>query len=351
MGHGDVGRLSNDDVVRLSEQIAELTAAGLPLASGLRATAEELPGRRLRSTLFAIADALDRGASIDEAVAEQGGRLPDHLRGLILIGARGGNLSQVLGRFVAFVSVGVDLRRRLWLSLVTPAVSLIAAAAVLTFVSTNLVGSFDRIFRDFGVSLPPITVALLNVSRLFAISWSRFFEVVIVGMGLLIFARFFLNAATRRSLLSGIPVLGTVWKNSSLAEFCHLLGMLLECKVPLSEALRLAGSGVLDASVRRTGESMSKDVEQGLTLSQSISRQPYFPKGFSRVLKWAEGPQSLPESLHMLGEMHEARARTQASFAGTVIGVVTVLSILAGVAFMVVGLFLPLITLISKLSG
>ena len=43
MGHGDVGRLSNDDVVRLSEQIAELTAAGLPLASGLRATAEELP--------------------------------------------------------------------------------------------------------------------------------------------------------------------------------------------------------------------------------------------------------------------------------------------------------------------
>lgn len=345
------GRLSNDDVVRLSEQIADLTGAGLPLASGLRATAEELPGRRLRAALNGIADALDRGSSVEEAVAEQGERLPDHLRSLVLIGTRTGNLSQVLGRFVAFSQVGVDLRRRLWLTLAYPAVALVAAAAVFTFLSTNLVGSFEHIFRDFGVSLPIMTVALLNLSRIFAISWALFFEALIVFFALLVLPRLFLNAATRRSFLSGIPVLGAVWKNSSMAEFCHLLGLLLECEVPLAESLRLTALAVLDTAVRRTGQSMSKDIEQGLPLSLSISRHRYFPKGFARVLKWAEGHQSLPQSLHMLGEMFEARARTQAEFAGTVIGVLTILSILSGVAFVVVGLFLPLIMLVSRLSG
>src|SRR5262249_49730530 len=152
-------------------------------------------------------------------------------------------------------------------------------------------------------------------------------------------------------MLSGIPVVGAVWRNTSLAEFCHLLALLLECEVTLVEGLRLTGVGVPDDSIHRACRGMSRDVEQGLSLSQAVSRQVVCPRGFHRVLTWAEGHQSLPQSLHMLGEMFEARARAQAGFAGSVLGVIAVLSIMFGVAVMVIGLFLPLYTLISKLAG
>ena len=92
-------RLSSQDAAQLSEQIAGLTRAGLPLAPGLRALAEEMPAGRLRRMLGAVSRSLTQGASLDEAIAAQGGALPAHLRGLVLAGERTGRTGEVLGRF------------------------------------------------------------------------------------------------------------------------------------------------------------------------------------------------------------------------------------------------------------
>jgi hypothetical protein len=53
----------------------------------------------------------------------------------------------------------------------------------------------------------------------------------------------------------------------------------------------------------------------------------------------------------MAGEMFEARSRAQAAFAGTVMAVLAVVGVIVGIFVVVVGLFLPLITVISRLSG
>ena len=53
----------------------------------------------------------------------------------------------------------------------------------------------------------------------------------------------------------------------------------------------------------------------------------------------------------MAGEMFEARARGQATFAGTVMAVLAAIVVLWGVFTVVFGLMLPMVTLISRLSG
>ena len=81
------GRLTGDEVTQLTGHLAALTASGLPLPSGLRALGEELPGRRLGPMLNRLAEQLEAGESLDQAIKGQGGRLPPHLRGLVLAGA------------------------------------------------------------------------------------------------------------------------------------------------------------------------------------------------------------------------------------------------------------------------
>lgn len=345
------GRLSDGDAARMSEQIAGLTAAGLPLGPGLHATAEEMPRGRLRSALDSVAAALDGGATVDEAVASQGNRLPPHLRGLVLVGARTGRMSQVLGRFVALTEVGVGLRRQLFLSLAYPALPLAVAAAVFVFICSTLVVSFEQIFRDFGVPLPWVTVALIEISHVVNLSSRLVVEAMIALLVFLVLTFVVLGKSTRRGLLGAIPVVGLVWRNGALGEFCHLLALLLECEVPLGEAIRLAAGGVRDARIERSGRAMGQDVEGGMTLSQAIALRPVFPKGLPRLLRWAEGHQSLPESLHMVGEMFEARARAQATFAGTLMAVLAFLSVVSGVGVVIFALFVPLISLITRLSG
>lgn len=345
------GRLSGDDVARLTGQVAGLTSARLPLAPGLRAAAEEMPRGRLRAALVSVSDRLDRGATVEEALAAEGSRLPGHLRGLVSAGAKAGKISEVLGRFVAFQDVGAELRRQLWIGLAYPFLSLAIAGAVLTFICSSLVPNFESIFRDFGVSLPWLTTAMLTVSHGFAASW-RLVAVVLAGaLAIWVLAFVVMSAPVRRALAGGLPVVGVVWRNTSLAEFCHLLALLLECEVPLGEALRLTGAGVRDAAVDGASNGVARDVDGGLGFAQALARQPVFPKSLAGLIGWAETHQSLPESLHMAGEMFEAGARVQGGFAGTVFAVVVVLSILVAIVVVVLGLFLPLITLITKLSG
>ena len=344
------GPLNPDEAALFASHLAGLTAAGLPLGPGLRAAAAEMPEGRLRVTLCTLADALDSGASFDEILGAAGDRLPAHLRGLVQVGAKTGRLSEVLGRFVAYLNVGLELRRRLWVGLAYPFLLLVLAFALAAFVCSTIVGSFENIFKDFGVPLPVMTIALLHLAHLFMGSWQTYATLgaVIVAIFVVVSC---LGSRTRRSLISGIPVLGLVSRNTALAEFCHLLGLLLESELPLGEAVRLTGEGVNDASIERACRVMGSDVDAGLGLSQAMGRQRLFPKGLARVLRWAEGNQSLAGSLHMAGEMFEARARSQATFVGTVLSVMAVISVIVGVGWMVIALFLPLITLISKLSG
>ena len=284
-------------------------------------------------------------------LAAQGARLPDHLRGLIAIGSKTGKVGQVLGQFLAFQHVGTDLRRQVWIGLAYPLLAFSIAFAIFAYVCMVLVPSFESIFLDFGISLPWITVLILDVSHLFAVSGRTLVELFFGLLAIWLLSLVVLSGPVRRALVGGLPIVGAVWRNASLAEFCHLLALLLECEVPLDEALRLTGQGVRDRTVDGACLGASRDVERGIGFAQALSRQPVFPKSLAGLIHWAERHQSLPESLQMAGEMFEAGARVQARLAGTVITVLVVLSILISIVVLILGLFLPLINLISQLSG
>src|SRR4051812_27145259 len=52
---------SSRDAAAFAEHLALLTKSGLPLPSGLRALAAEIPSRKLKATLIETADRLDSG--------------------------------------------------------------------------------------------------------------------------------------------------------------------------------------------------------------------------------------------------------------------------------------------------
>jgi type II secretory pathway component PulF len=349
--NGAVGGLSGADVAELSGQIAGLTRAALPLAPSLAALAEELPRGRLRRSMQELSECLESGVSLDQAIEHQRGRIPPHLRGLVIAATRSGRLGEVLGQFSGFVSIGTELKRQLWLSLAYPMLSIVIALALFSFTSVYLVGQFESIFRDFGIPLPLMTIVILEVSRLIRSVWST---VLLLAVALFLFwltAPLLMRPALLRSMAGKIPIVGGVWRWTSLSEFCHLLALLLENALPLPEALRLTGEGVQDSTIDTVCHRLAPAVESGQTLAEAMAGRRPFPTGLARLVRWAENQGSLPEILHMSAEMFEARARAHASFTGTFLGVAAFILIFFGIFSVIAGLMLPLVTLISRLSG
>ncbi len=136
---GAGARLTGGEAAELSQQLAGLTRAGLPLAPGLVALGQELPAGRLRRSMFELAELLEKGVPLEDAVEVHRGRIPPALRGLVVAGVRSQRLGDLLSRFTEYSSVGAELKRSLWLSLAYPVLTAALAIALFLFVSAVVV--------------------------------------------------------------------------------------------------------------------------------------------------------------------------------------------------------------------
>ena len=113
--------LSPAESVRLAECLAELTQAGLPLASGLRAAAAEAIPARLAAQLREMARQIEAGRGIEEILASGQRPLSVQLSGVVRAGLRSGKLGHVLSEFLNARNASHDLWRRVRLALAYPA--------------------------------------------------------------------------------------------------------------------------------------------------------------------------------------------------------------------------------------
>ena len=350
------GRLSAREVTEFSRRFSEVTRAGLPLPGGFRSLADELPGGRLKRLFAAIARRLEAGASLDEVLKAHTGSIPDHLRGLVLVGLKAGALSVVLDRYATCRQRNAALRRAAWVSLAYPILLLSAVATLSACLFLFVIPVFEQIYADFDSELPGMTKALIHVSILMN-SIVSVLGLGFAGVVAFLVATAWITRNTKASwrLRHRIPVIGPLWRWSAMAEFYRLLGLLTDRDVPTPLALTLAGDSVADPVLDSASQRVSRQVEAGQALSQALTDQEPFSQQLRPLLAWAEAHQALPDSLDSVGAMYEDRIRQQVIVLREVvpqIALPVVVCLLGGLcAVTIVGLFMPLIKLLNELGA
>jgi type II secretory pathway component PulF len=342
------------EVVELVEQLAALTRSGLPLPSGLRAAAGEVTSRGLRSSFFEIADVVESGGKLDDALARIARWFPADLRNLIAAGSRTGRLSEMLAQYVRNANLVSELREMFRLRLAYPTVGLVFVIVLVGFLcslSTRAVVTLTGTMRDFGVDQSTMVRGIAAMARFIN---DHGLEMVF-GLGAILILtwaafRLLLGPARRRRIVCSIPVVGPVFRFTSLTEFCHLLAMLIESGTPLPLAFELAGSSVRDADVAEACGRMGRAIEEGEPLASAMLRWEALPAGLGQLFRWSQDRQNLPGALHLAGDMFESRARSQASYASNVLATMLLLLMLWWLGFAIAAFYLPLLSVINMLS-
>jgi len=365
------GWLSTEETVELARGLAELTKAGLPLAGGLRALADELPGgrrpyvlwylarlvgladrrtrqeARLPGVLRTMASQLEAGATLDAVIKAQGPRFPAHLRGLVLAGLRSGRLAEVLEEFVDLQRAQLELRRRLWLSLAYPIVLLSMLTLLLAFLQFVLTPTFVRVFYDFQTQLPALTKFFLRTAG--PATWFLSGGLLLLAVVVLLLAAM-PKAAWVSPLLYGIPLVGPLWRFGRLVQFSRLMAVLLEQEVPLPEALRLSAEGVRDAYLAEGCRRAADGVEAGYPLAECLTSQRRFPPSMIPLVDWGQRASAMGDAFRASAEVFAGRIQTQGIFLETILLPLTFLVIALFIGFFIVAMFLPLISLIQALT-
>lgn len=302
-----LGISRNADLVEAISTLAALLEAGIPLERALEIAARGAARRDVAEGMEEVRRAIQRGASITDAVAAQGALFPPLAVGLLYAGDRGGHMAEATHRLADAMEREGALRARVVAALTYPlllaTVGLAAVSVLLTFVLPKFVGLLD----DAGAALPTSTAILLSISAVFARWWPVL--PACAGVGAALWWRTRRSAAGREWIdawLLRLPVLGALRARYASARIAHTLSTLLAGGVPLATALDVAAASALDAAVAADLRNAQFSVRRGESLSGALERGRGFPHLLVRLVQAGEEAGELDGMLARAASLMEA---------------------------------------------
>lgn len=342
------GGLRPADAREIGSHIAEIASAGLPLETGLAAIAEELPRGRLKRALRKIVADLETGTDLESALAAR--KSPAYLAALVRAGRRSGRTGAVLERFISSTRIVFDLRQTLAMALVYPAALLAVVLVTIVLLQGWVVPEFASVFEGFEMKLPWPTEVLVAVSNLMKDVGLPVFAIVVIALVVAcVLARLALGPVETRRAICRIPVIGPLVRWIALARFSPLLSLLIESRVPLDEALLLAGEASGDALIRDDCRRLAERIRAGESLDSVARSGAGVPLSFVRAIGLEHERRGLPEVLQSMADIYAGRARALAALLAMVVPMLVVSFVGLAVGLVVVGLMWPLVELLSKL--
>jgi len=233
-----------------------------------------------------------------------------------------------------------------------PIVLTIFVLAIIAFIAFNTLPIFERLFEEFGLSLPFASQAVFQVGRTIRTSplgILGFLAVLgILWFGALEVAKYVLQFFHQSSLF-GYWFVGNRRHLEAMGRWTATLAELLDIGTPLPKAIAIAGVSTGHYFYHTQAAEMSQVIDE---TNQSLVGHRV-ARGFSptaiAALYASEGRPSVPV-LRQLADVYWARSDYRKENSWSWFNVLAIFLIGGAVGFVVIAIFLPLLQMITSLS-
>jgi type II secretory pathway component PulF len=231
-------RLRN--IAMLSRQLQVLVSSGTPLVQALHAIERQSEDKRWTSVLETLRTRVEEGIPLSEAMRLRPDVFDCVCLSLVSAGEASGDMSAMLDRLALLSRKQLQLRNAVAGALVYPLVLIVMGVIVMITMLLFVLPRFADLFAQLDSPLPPTTRFLMWLSGMLL----EFWWAVLLGAAVLTFSiRAYFNSAIGRhacqDFLLKFPKLGRLTRSIFTAKLARMLGVLLESKVTLLDALKL----------------------------------------------------------------------------------------------------------------
>lgn len=340
----------------LFRQLGELVEAGLPIVTAISSLQRFCGHDKTKRLLGDVSNRVRSGQGFAEAMAAQHGVFSRIQLALIKVGERSGTLDDVLRRIADLMEAQLELRGKIRSAMMYPAMILLFSSALCWGLVTFLLPTFEPIWKGANVDLTqyPVTEFLLAISHMTRSYLDEFLLVVfaVVVFGVL---QKLSNTSDGKDAIGNfmlkLPLLGSYLQISQTAEASATLARLLECGMPLLEAVELTAETASNSVIATALRTAAMDIRQGNDLSSAFERQDVFPELFVQMVSVGETTGDLPSMLHRVANYYKRQLDDSLKSLTALIEPLMMI-LIGGVVFVfVLGVFLPIMGIVSALSG
>jgi type IV pilus assembly protein PilC len=295
------------ELVIFTRQFATMIDAGLPLVQCLDILAEQQPNKYFQSVLRTVKSDVEQGSTFADALRRHPRCYDDLYVNLVAAGEVGGILDTILNRLAVYLEKADALARKVKGAMIYPITVLVVAIAVVVLLLVKVIPVFQKMFAEFGGTLPGPTQMVINVSE--------FMQAWIVYMLIAAFAvvmGFF--QARRRSkmfryrtdaIFLKLPIFGQLLRKVAVARFSRTLGTMISSGVPILDALdivaRTAGNMVVEEAIMKTRSAIA----EGKTIAEPLAESKVFPSMVVQMVAVGEQTGAMDSMLAKIADFYD----------------------------------------------
>ncbi len=340
-------RISQRDLLALTQQLATLFEAGLPLDRALAILEELAPTPRVKAIVSDLLNSVRGGASLSEGLAKHHPRPFSRLYiNMVRAGEKGGVLEVTLRRLSEFLETRAAFTDAVVSALAYPLVITTVGAGAIVFLLTFVIPRFATIFADLGQAIPLPTQILMSISGGLRTYW--WVGVLAVSAGVLAWRMWTSTPQGRLQWdqrILKLPLVGRLATKVETARFARTLGTMLRSGVPVLGALAVVGDMMTNQAIGRAVERLADGVKRGGTVAAGMKEHTPFPMLAIHMVRVGEETGRLEDMLMKVAETFETDVRAELKRVLGLLEPAIILAMGVLVAFIVVAMLLAIFSI------
>ncbi len=335
-----------------NQQLASITKAGIPLERALRELSKDIASRRMRKLIDEIATDLEAGVSIEQAFEKRAKQFPPLYGRILKAGVETGRLSEMLTSLNRHLDIANRTRKIVFEATAYPAVILVLGAIISTIVLVFIVPQFEEVLKEMvWGNLNAVSTLVFAMSRNVVAFWSAV-GLIVAGVVVLLFllSRFAAGRRLKESLGLGLPVFGRVYHGSIMGKTAEAMAMMVSAGCDMPACLRLSAAASGSEKIMADSEILAGQIEKGTNILEAGRLCRVIPRFFLYSIQLGSQRNELQDSLYSLGEMYAEQVRCSQARLQTLLLPIMLILVGGFLAMTIMGIFLPLVQIVSGLS-
>jgi len=348
------GRVKTDDLVVFSRQFTTLIESGIPVVECLAISEQQIDNIYFRGVISLVLKDVREGSALSDSLSKHRGVFPEIYLSMVEAAEASGNLPEILDRVSVYLEKSSALRKKVISALYYPAIIILMAIGITSFLIFKVIPTFKEIFATLGGVLPLPTKILIGISDILTTKEAVLTTLVLGGASFFLLKKYVSTPKGKKQyhmFLLKLPVLGNLIRKISIAKFSRTFATLVKSGVPIVKCLEIvaktSGNKVIEDAVLESKIA----IQEGQPISVPLESTGVFPPMVTKMISIGEQSGRLEGMLSKIAQFYEEQTDAMVAGLSSLIEplVIAFLGIIVG--GIVVSLFLPIIKITQYIGG
>jgi general secretion pathway protein F len=299
-------RVSRDNLLAMTRELATLLRAGLPLDRALQILIDLAPTPPVAALLQGIRDDVRGGKALSQALDTRREVFSRFYVNIVRAGEAGGALGVVLQRMADTMERNKELRESVRSALIYPTILVCVAVTSVMVLLVYVVPQFEQMFSQAGKALPLPTAVVIFVGN----GIRRYWWAIVGGVFLAVawFRRRGRTPRVRRirdARLLRAPLLGDVIAKLEVARFARTLSTLLGNGVTLLAGLSIVKETMTNVVLGGALDGVVAKLREGKGFGRPLSETGVYPRLATQMILVGEESGRLEEMLARVADVYD----------------------------------------------